>query len=301
MNFLKEKSSTKTLILSLVIVGICVVLFSIVFLYIGKMGDGVVNADELKDVKTLSAQDVNKQASDLKIRVNYNDQKVPRNAVSPQYAAALATDITKRVFAKNPTGRVIVELSTDGERIGSGKGVSWLASVEVKDGYVDCDIDALTGTDSSANYNADKDALEGFLYTWKSAKDNDKEIPYTNSNAAEQKSANNYYNALNDEDKSLEREKKGLTEQYMERKKDLPHGEKALAFVKKTKLANEAAPTSGQIVMGNADEGEETEYWVEVKLDNQKSIILTMKAKSMEVIGYDRYETNFLDTIYPVK
>lgn len=294
--FKKYKGVLLTVVTAIVLISLCAVFLNTLLARAAEADVDVLHTEPAGTTLGTSAIE-NDLDENLDIIVYEGGFALPENAVSAQYAVAVASELSERVWQKPLTGRVFVQLN---EMYGAGSGLYWDVNGEMVDGSINCTIDTATGTDVAVRYS---DTV--FLYDW---------FDNWNEEVAEQErlEAEEFAREINERDAALQASQPQPSEGEQRALMDLkrqgmldftaemsgaPHGEKAVEIVNSTGIGDGAQALSGQVVIEGDYDGYAI-FGVEVALDNGKYLVLTMGQDTQELWAYERYDTDLADFLY---
>lgn len=297
---MKETKNSKgafiTIGLAIVLIALCTVLLNTMLAHAGEANDNVVHTRHINaELETLS---VDTELPDgLNTVIYHNGETLPENGVTAQYAIAVTSEISERVFEKPLAARVFVLL---GENYGVGSGLYWNVTAEIEGGSISCSVDAITGVDKTFHYSILDINWEWFDIWNEEQAEQERLI----AEQERQEFIARDENALNTQSQATEEEIRTLMElkrqgmlDFAASKEDLPHGARAVEIVNSTGIGDGATAKAGFIMM-EGEHNDNATYLVEVALDNGKYLVLTMDRETMELLAYERYDTTLFEYLY---
>lgn len=225
---------------------------------------------------------------------------VPEGAVSAQYATAVASDIAEHTFGTRLAGRVFVTLLDNEKCFADSYGLAnyvWMVNAETSDGSINVCVDTATGMDFQADrqigpvdwtyfdeWNEDVAEQQRLEYEAEvrerpeNPSDGDGQVltPIPEDQLAE-----------------IHAMKRAKMMEYVDSMASTPYGSDAVALVNDVDLGNGAAATTGRVMMGDADPGRETMFYVEVSLDDGSYLFVNLFQDGSGIRGYQRSSVDY--------
>lgn len=244
----------------------------------------------------------------LNVKVDLRGIDLPEDAVSAQYAAALAADVAEHTFALAPSGRCAVSLrdsatTLDEDHYGFA-GLYWDVELETEGGLVRTSIVAATGTDFQSTLAQDRVDWQWFD-AWESDADSsgrygtEQELRAAREEAMEQYGPDYGKPLMTDEEiAAVHNTKRSGMMENAESWSDLPHAEKAIELVNERSIGNNATAVSARTLMSGSMSGIGSIYRVEVSLDDGTYLFLDLGKEDLQLAGYQRSTTDLPTLMY---
>lgn len=265
--------------------------------------------DEALPTADLALTDEVTAPEGLTVKVDTRGIDLPEDAVSAQYAAALAADIAERSFNLAPSGRCAVSLrdsaTTLDEDYFGFAGLYWNVELETENGLIRTSIAASTGVDFQSNLVLQGKTDWQWFDTWNSDEGGSGRYGTEQELVAQyeeivEKYGEDYGKPLMTEDEIayVHDMKRAAMMENAESWVDLPHAEKAVELVNDRGIGNGATAVSARTLMSGGSSSIGSIYVVEVTLDDGTYLFVNMGEESLELSGYQRSATDLPTLMY---
>lgn len=265
--------------------------------------------DEALPTADLTLTDEVTAPEGLTVKVDTRGIDLPEDAVSAQYAAALAADIAERSFNLLPSGRCAVSLrdsaTTLDEDYFGFAGLYWNVELETENGLIRTSISASTGVDYQSNLVLRGKTDWQWFDTWNSDEGGsgyygtEQELVAQYEEIVE-KYGEDYGKPLMTEDEIayVHDMKRAAMMENAASWVDLPHAEKAIELVNDRGIGNGATAVSARTLMNGGSSSIGSIYVVEVTLDDGTYLFVNVGEESLELSGYQRSATDLPTLMY---
>lgn len=276
---------------------------------VGHVEDGVAHAEAL-DLNNGALSDEISAPAGLSIKVDTRGLNLPADAVSAQYAVAVASDIAEHVFDQVPTERAYVSLLDGSVNFAKNYGLEgyvWNVQLQTESGVVIVDINASTGIDFHTNLM--KSQIDwNWFDAWNEEAAEQERLADEELNRQIQENPEAFgitiSEPMSDEELHAVHEQKraGMLE-FADSVATYPQGDAAVEYTNALDLGKGALATAGRIMMAGDSMGFSS-YVVEVALDDGTYLYANIAQEpnpdtsTYDLVGYQRSDTDYATFAY---
>ncbi len=272
--------------------------------------------DEALPTADLTLTDEVTAPEGLTVKVDTRGIDLPEDAVSAQYAVAVAADIAERFYGHAATGRAQAVLydsnTTTIPDVDLIHGLNWNVLLEVDGGTVSATVEANTGIDRTSDLSP-FDSL-GWTQAFDAWDDQvadggtmhfgtEQELIEQHKKVLEEYGENYGKPLMSEEETELVREdKRTYVRESIASTADYPHIAQAVEIANERDLGNGATAESGSIVTsgggGPLDQEPLTYYVVDVALSDGTHLFMNIGEKDQLLYGFTRCPLDYLTFYY---